>query len=458
MKKTIVVIGGGITGLATLYYLQKQSVEANFILIEKEHHLGGKIHSIKNESFIMEAGADSIVARNKNVLPFIQELNLTDEIVYNETGKSYIYADHQLHPIPDETIFGIPTSIKSLFNSSLLSTKGKIAALKDFITKNKSFTENSSVGAFLESFLGKEIVEKQIGPVLSGVYSGKLEELTMSSTLPYLLEYKNKYGSIIRGFSKHKEKFLSASNKKFISFRNGLSQIIDKLEEALTDVTIHKGLEITKIDRSEQRYIISAANGQEITADYVVLTTPHQVSRALLQHKVLDVDFAKFKNSSVLSIYLGYRFFDHQLPVDGTGFIVAKKDGLQCDACTWTSRKWKHTSKNQQLLVRLFYKSANPVYSTLLQRSDTEIIDTAHKDIEKSLSIHEKPVAFEITHWKDSMPNYHMRHHLALVSLEKNLEKHFPHLWIGGCSYYGVGIAACIANGEEIAEKVALHF
>ena len=161
----------------------------------------------------MESGADSIVARNEYVMPLVKDLNLEDEMVYNETGISYIYSENMLHPIPSDTIFGIPMSAQSLFSSTLVSTKGKIVALKDFITKNKEFTKDTSLALFLESFLGKELVERQIAPVLSGVYSGKLNELTMASTLPYLLDYKNKYGSIIKGFEENKKQFQSAGNK-----------------------------------------------------------------------------------------------------------------------------------------------------------------------------------------------------------------------------------------------------
>ena len=171
----------------TFYYVlfrkikKDYNIDLNLILVEKEEYLGGKIHSVEEKDFIMESGADSIVARNEHVMPLIKDLNLEEEMVYNETGISYIYSDNILHPIPSDTIFGIPMSVESLFSSTLVSTKGKIVALKDFITKNKEFKD---------SFLGKELVERQIAPVLSGVYSGKLNELTMASTLPYLLDYK----------------------------------------------------------------------------------------------------------------------------------------------------------------------------------------------------------------------------------------------------------------------------
>lgn len=154
--KTVVVIGGGITGLSTMYYLERlqkdYNIDLKLILVEKNEYLGGKIHSVKENDFIMETGADSIVARNENVIPFVKELNLEDAMVYNETGISYIYSNDTLHPIPADTVFGIPMSVESLFSSTLVSTKGKIIALKDFITKNKEFTKDTSLAVFLESF------------------------------------------------------------------------------------------------------------------------------------------------------------------------------------------------------------------------------------------------------------------------------------------------------------------
>ena len=259
--KTAVVIGGGITGLTTMHYLQKyaqkEKLDLNLVLVEESNQLGGKIKTHKHDEFIMETGADSIVARNEGVLPLIEDLHLENEVVYNETGISYIYTDNKLKPIPADTVFGIPTSVKSLFSSTLISPKGKVTALKDFFTKNQHYTKDSSVGEFLESFLGKEIVEKQISPVLSGVYSGSLNKLTMSSTLPYLVDYKNEYGSIIRGMSQNKEKFQSAANKKFLSFKNGLSCMIDTLENQLTSSTILKGVKTLDISKKNDCYEIS---------------------------------------------------------------------------------------------------------------------------------------------------------------------------------------------------------
>lgn len=456
--KTVLVIGGGITGLAAMYYLQKykneQKLDLQLILVEQSKQLGGKIRSVHHDDFIMETGADSIVARNEGVMPLIKELQMEEEIVYNETGISYIYTNNELKPIPADSVFGIPTSIKSLFSSTLISPKGKMVALKDFFTKNKHFTSEDSVGEFLEAFLGKEIVENQISPVLSGVYSGKLNKLTMASTLPYLLEYKNQYGSIIRGMSKNKAKFQSSSNKKFVSFKGGLSAIIDSIEKQLTDVNILTGVKSNNIKHIENIYEVTLDNHDTISADFVVLATPHDVAQKILNDHDLDHEFDKLRNSSLTSVYLGFDIPDDKLPANGTGFIVTENSDLHCDACTWTSRKWTHTSSKRKLLVRLFYKSSNSFYETLKNMSEQEMIQTALTDIEKSLGITAQPITVEVTNWDNLMPNYHLEHNLAVTSLSKKMSETFPNLFIAGASYFGVGIGACIKNGKQTAEKI----
>ena len=241
---SILVIGGGITGLSAMYTLQKWKTEneadVRLILAEASSQLGGKIRTVNEGSFIMETGADSIVTRKIKDMPIIEELGIEDEIVYNQTGKSYLFTDGELQSIPKDSVFGIPASIESLAKSTLVSAEGKVEALKDFYTQNDTFTENDSIGEFLEYFLGKELVERQIAPVLSGVYSGNLQDLTIASTLPYILEYKKKYGSIIEGFNRNKETFRSDGENKFLSFKNGLNTIIAAYERKLKDVDIRK--------------------------------------------------------------------------------------------------------------------------------------------------------------------------------------------------------------------------
>lgn len=456
--KTVVVLGGGITGLCTMHYLQRQVQEKNLnvklMLVEKNTYLGGKLHSAYEQGFIMETGADSIVARHKGVMELVEELNFAQNLVYNETGISYIYTNNELHAIPADSTFGIPMSLQSLEESTLVSEEGKKEALKDLTMPNERFTKESSIGEFLTYYLGEELVQNQIAPVLAGVYSGDLNQLSIASTLPYLIDYKNDYGSIIKGFDANREQFVKAANKKFISFKNGLSSLIDRLEETLTDVEIIKGIATTSVKKQENLYAVTLANGKMIEANHVVLALPNEAVQSLLQDDSLNGYFEQFNTASAITIYLGFDVPDNRLPADGTGYIVSHNSDVICNAATWTSRKWKHTSAEGKLLVRLFYKSINPEYEKLRMMSDEELAVVALEDVKKSLGIEEKPTVINVTKWIDQMPKYDLAHREALQGLLQELEKNYPNLSIAGCSYFGVGIGACIQNGKKIGEEL----
>lgn len=457
MKK-VAVIGGGITGLSVMHYLQRlsreQSLNLELTLIEKERELGGKIRTVTDGEFVMETGADSIVARHASVWPLVEELGLEDRVVYNGTGISYLYTDSGLHPIPKDTVFGIPMSEEALFSSTLISEEGKQEALKDLVTKNGHFTRDSSIGEFLESFLGKELVEKQIAPVLSGVYSGKLHDLTLASTLPYLVDYKNEYGSIIKGLEANRAKFQGAANKKFLSFDDGMAVLIDRMEETLEDATVLKGAEVASLEKNGEMMTLSLTDGTAVDVDYVIVTTPHHLAQQLLDVKELEPDFNKLHNSSLISVYLGFDIPDVELPADGTGFIVSENTDLRCNACTWTSRKWTHTSTGGKLLVRLFYKSSNPGFDELKEMTEQELMAVALEDIRKSLKLEAEPATVEVTGWNGNMPNYNMNHKAAVEGLERKLAEQLPNVRLAGASYHGVGIGACIQKGKDLAETL----
>ncbi|MBT2688512.1 protoporphyrinogen oxidase [Bacillus sp. ISL-47] len=456
--KTVLIIGGGVTGLAAMYELNKWKEEnqsdIRLVLAESSAQLGGKIRTVREGGFVMEAGADSIVARKANGMNFIQELGLEEELVYNAAGRSFIYSDGKLKLIPADSVFGIPASVESLAKTTLVSAEGKVAALKDLYTKNEGFTKNDSIGEFLEHFFGKELVEKQIGPVLSGVYSGDLNDLTIASTLPQVFDYKEKYGSIIKGFEENRSVFQSGGGKKFLSFKGGLDALIHAYEEKLNGEEILKNTQAANIDKADGRYRVTFTNGESLEADHIVLSIPHNAAEKLFDDKGIEKEFGGLKNSSLISIYVAFNIPDSELPADGTGFIAENTDELTCNACTWTSRKWKHTSESGNLLLRLFYKSSHPAFASLKELNKEELLQVALADIEKSLGITAEPVASEVTNWTEKMPNYQITHPKTVAALECKLSKDYPGVWLAGCSYYGVGIPDCIENGASTARKI----
>jgi protoporphyrinogen/coproporphyrinogen III oxidase len=222
----------------------------------------------------------------------------------------------------------------------------------------------------------------------------------------------------------------------------------------LDDVEIYKNTRVSSIEKVGEHYQVVLANQEIIESDNVVLSIPHSAAEVLFSNQELKNEFSKLKSSSLISIYVGYDVPDEQLPADGTGFITASSEELTCNACTWTSRKWKHTSFTGNLLVRLFYKSSHPSFVELKGMGEEELLEVAMQDIAKSLGISVEPVVSEMTKWTDSMPNYLITHPKTVQALENKLKESYPGILLAGCSYYGVGIPDCIENGERTARKI----
>jgi oxygen-dependent protoporphyrinogen oxidase len=199
-------------------------------------------------------------------------------------------------------------------------------------------------------------------------------------------------------------------------------------------------------------------NQERIEADYIILSIPHTAAESLINDPGLKSEFTGLKSSSLISVYLGFNVADSILPANGTGFITANTNELFCNACTWTSRKWGHTSKFGNLLVRLFYKSSHPSFASLKNMNKEELLKIALGDIQKSLGIDAEPIASEVTNWTDQMPNYLIIHLQSVEALESKMAADYPGIILAGCSYYGVGIPDCIKNGADSAKKLIQMF
>jgi protoporphyrinogen/coproporphyrinogen III oxidase len=459
--KKVVVIGGGITGLTAAYYLQKEIQEKNLPielkLVEASHRLGGKIQTLIQDGYVIERGPDSFVPRNSSPLRLAEEIGIDDTMVGSKWGKSFVIAGGELYPMPGGSIIGIPTQIAPFITTNLFSLTGKMRAAADFILPRSGVTDDQSLGKFFRRRMGDEVVENLIEPLLTGIYAGDIDQLSLMSTFPELQRIEQEHRSLIAGIKKAASQSKNqGKNGRFLTFSKGLQSLVEGVESTLSPKTVHKGMKVSRIrQETVNGYTIHFTNGHVLEADSVVITTPHHSLQSMFPELPFMDFLKKMPATSVATVSMGFNQSAITENTNGNEFIVSRNSDFSITACTWTHKKWPHTAPEGKVLIRCYLGKSGD--ETIVDLSDDQIQQIVLEDLEKIMKLDGDPDFTVVTRYKDSMPQYTVGHQERTNSLYRCLEEELPGVFIAGSSFEGLGIPECIEQGEKVVRK-ALQF
>ncbi|WP_199426281.1 protoporphyrinogen oxidase [Thermaerobacillus caldiproteolyticus] len=455
-KRTVVIIGGGITGIAAAYYLQKaikeQQLPMECKLVEATHRLGGKVQTVIRDGFVIERGPDSFLARKLSASRLVHEVGLQDEIVHNATGKSYILLKGNLYPIPGGAVMGIPTKIAPFVTTGLFSPFGKLRAAFDFILPPTKAEGDLSLGQFFRRRLGNEVVENLIEPLLSGIYAGDIDQLSLMATFPQFFHVEQKYGSLVLGTKRTTPKAEKQRKGAFQTLKTGLQSLVDEVEKRLEPGSVIKGVRVETVERQGTKYRLWLSNGDVWTADSVIVATPHQTVPTMFSDYPFFAPFKSVPSTSVATVALAFSESAIEQDIDGTGFVVSRRSDYTITACTWTHKKWPHTAPKGKALLRCYV--GRPGDEAIVEQSDDEIVNVVMDDLNKIMRIAGRPEFSIVSRWKEAMPQYTVGHKERLEKVKANMTEALPGVFLAGSSYEGLGLPDCIDQGEEAVKKV----
>ncbi|WP_462408923.1 protoporphyrinogen oxidase [Neobacillus sp. Marseille-QA0830] len=461
-KQKVVIIGGGISGLAATYYLQKSIKEKHLPLdvqlIEASHRLGGKMQTVIRDGFTIERGPDSFLARKTSIKKLAKEVGMDDKLVPNSTGKSFVLVNEKLHSIPGGAMMGIPTEIGPFITTGLISIPGKIRAAADLILPRSESGKDQSLGQFFRRRLGDELVENLIEPLLSGIYAGDIDQLSLQATFPQFFEVEQKYRSLIIGMKKAtpaQPKPKEMKDKKtggFLTFRTGLQSFAEAIEAHLARESILRGHRVQSISRVNQHYEIYLNNGEMLTADSIIAATPHKVTQSMFSDYRFFDPFKSVPSTSVATVALAFPEEAIKQDIEGTGFVVSRNNDYSITACTWTHKKWVHAAPKGKVLLRCYVGKAGD--ETIVDLSDDQIVRIVLDDLKKTMDITMNPDFFIVSRWKNAMPQYTVGHKQRMAKILEQMSAELPGVYLAGASYGGVGVPDCIDQGEAAVQKV----
>lgn len=453
--KRVAIIGAGITGLSAMHYLLKEGKDLTVDLFEASGRAGGKVNTHSRDGYTIELGPESYLARKEVMTELAYEVGLGDTLVRNQTGQAYIYAKNKLSPVPKGTMLGVPMALSPLLTTDLVSWTGKLRAGLDFLKPAMPLYKDISVGEFFRARFGDDLLEHMIEPLLAGVYGTDIDQLSLMSTYPNFKETEEAYGSLMKGLIAEKKDKPAAPKTKtgaFLQFKNGLQSFIDRLvsENEKRGGQIHFNFDVTAIEKTEDGYDLTADGGTH-HYDEVIVTTPH------FQYKrwFKDKEFEYFKHMEATSVATVVMAFDEEQvknTIEGTGFVISRNMDTSITACTWTNKKWEHSTPEGKALLRAYV--GRPGDFIVHEKSDEDIVRLAREDLDKIMDLEGEPEFTIVTRMMNAMPNYFVGHKYIIDDIQKYAAENYPGLHLIGASHYAVGLPDCVQTAKDTAEKI----
>lgn len=449
----VVVVGGGIAGLAAACRLESVLSGTEVMLVERDEKLGGKLRTEHVDGFVIEAAADSFLSRKERGVGLVEELGLREELIGRrpEHHQSFVRRGDHLHPLPEGLTGMIPTSLDALERSQLLSPAGRARFAAESEIPPATGHSDESVASFVSRRFGREAYDALVEPLMTGIYGGDGEQLSLHATFPQLRVLELEHGSLVRGLSAP----LPSDLPPFVSLRSGMGALVAALVESFERTQVLVGRAVARVSRGATGYEVALADGEVVEAEGIVVATPAFVSAELLTD--LDADLAAvhaaIPYASSVVVSLAFSRAD-LLPLDGYGYVVPRVEGTDVLACTWSSQKWEGRAPEGAVLVRVY--AGRYGGQDMTASPDDDLVALARDEL-AHLGISAEPLLARIHRWPLGMPQYILGHPERLARIDAALSEH-PGLAVAGAAYRGVGIPDCIRSGEAAAEAVARAF
>ena len=459
MQHHVIIVGGGISGLAAAHHLSDAPVKVT--LLEASNRLGGTIHTEHRDGFLLERGPDSFISEKPQALALTKRLGLESQLIQTneKLRRSFIVRNGRLRTVPEGFQLLAPSRLWPFIASDIFSLAGKARMAADLLLPRKSSngTTDESLASFVRRRLGTEALERMAQPMVGGIYTADPETLSLRATLPRFLDMEREHRSLIlamlRQGQSQKTGTSGARYSLFLSFDRGMQVLVDALAKQIK-AEIHLNTRVEAIKRAGPGWRITTSRGEHLEAEAVCLALPAYIAASLLAdtNNTLAEKLQGIKYASTATINFAYRRAAIKHPLNGFGFVVPFVEKRSLIACTFSSVKFSGRAPDEHVLLRAFAGGA--LQPDIFALEDSELTARVEADLRDLLGINEAPLFVEVAKWERSMPQYEVGH-LDRVTEVENLVKTIPGLAIAGNSYRGAGIPDCIRSGQSAAEILA---
>lgn len=467
-KQRVAVVGAGISGLAAAHRLGALDDTLEITVFEGSGKPGGVLQTEHtDDGFCIELGPDSILSRLPWGVDLCRQIGLEDELIRTSESQrgAFVVFRGGLHRIPEGLAVMAPQRIWPFVTTPILSWRGKLRLAAERLIPRRRSPDDESLANFTRRRLGREMFERLVQPLASGIYMGDPEQLSIQAAFPQFVEMESKYGSLIRASRAGRAKGATKAEtggpqySLFVAPRRGLAAVIDALVSQLSRCRILCNQRVKSLARHEQGWSVhveddgTGAARHEVFAGVIVAVPAYHASSLL---DAVDQDLAgllaDIPYAGCVVVNLAYPRAAIPHPLDSFGFLVPHAERRPVVACTFSSVKYAERAPQGKVLLRAFLGGA--CHPEVLEWPDERVVQTVRDELRQLLGVRESPLFSRIKRWRRAMPQYHLGHLQRVERIEQLADK-LPGLGLAGNAYRGVGIPYCIRDGQQASERLS---
>lgn len=451
-NKSVVIVGAGISGLTTAYWLNKDGFDVK--ILESKSDAGGAMETIREKGFLVDFGPNSGLETTPLIRKIVDEVGLSNEMIYanDSSNKRYILKNGELH--------ALPTSLPAFIRTKLFSPKAKFRVMAEPFIDKSDDGYYQSIAQFVRRRLGQEFLDYAIDPFVSGVFAGDPHKLSVKSAFPKLYRLEEIYGGLVKGLIKgakerKKRAEQSKQSAKMFSFINGMQTFPKAIASKLSDKIVYE-CKVQSIELRDNKWRLKYdKNGkiEEINSDYILSTIP--VQNAAKVFSGLDNNFQQHSDNiyypPVMVLYLGFNKKEIGKNLDGFGYLIPSKEKKSFLGAIWTSTIFPNRCDDDKAAFTLFIGGARSPY--LFDIEKEKLLGKVLSEFKNIMQIKTDPVFIKERMWQRAIPQYNLGY-IEHENYFDNFEKENPGIFISGNFRGGISVGDCVKNSEIVFNKI----